>query len=121
MKPLEPKQICQVGQDRKIETLGESFILKWRDFFGFDPDIAQIQQFVLESEQLCLSEEYFFDDEVSLVGPSIFWNKAHGLMIMVDFFEGLVMGFLIRRELSELMGWGSSLRFQAGGGHPIGA
>jgi hypothetical protein len=121
MKALEPKQIRQVGQDRKVETLGESFILKWREFFGFDPDIAQIQQFVLESEQLCLSEEYFFDDEVSLVGPSIFWNKARGLMIMVDFFAGVVIGFLIRRELSELMGWSSSLRFQAGGGHSIGA
>jgi hypothetical protein len=117
MKPLGPERIRQAGENRKIETLGESFILKWREFFGLDPDIAQIQQFVLESEQLCLSEEYFFDDEVSLVGPSIFWNKAHGLMIMVDFFTGIGMGFLIRRELSELMGWGSSLRFQAGGGY----
>ncbi len=101
----------QAGEGRKITCLDDFFVTKWKGFFGLDPELPQIQQLIAESDLLCLSEEYSFSDEFTLAAPSALWNKAHGLLITVDFFSGNVLGFMTRREVNEQTRW-SELKFE---------
>ena len=75
------------------------------NLFRPHPDLAEIQQLICDSHQLCLSEEYSFSDEFSLAAPSALWNQAHRLLITVDFFSGNVLGFMTRREINEQTRW----------------
>jgi hypothetical protein len=91
----------QAGEDRRISYLDDFCVAKWKAFFGLDPELPEIQRLIFDSDLLCLSEEYSFSGEFSLAAPAAVWNKAHGLLISVDFFSGNVLGFLTRREINE--------------------
>lgn len=54
MEKFAPELIRQAGEDRIVESLGESFTVKWRYFFGEDPELSVVQDILLESVQLCL-------------------------------------------------------------------
>lgn len=112
MEEFAPELIRQAGEDRIIESLGESFVVKWRNFFGIEPELSVIQDILLESVQLCLSEEYYFGEEVSIVAPSILWNRKFHMCLTVDFFQKKVLGFATRRELDEMTGWNDHLHYR---------
>ncbi len=112
MEEYAPEIIRQAGEDRVIEVLGEDFAAKWRQFFGEEPELSVVQDILLESVQLCLSEEYYFGEEVSIVAPSILWHRKFQMCITVDFFQKKVLGFATRRELDEMTGWSQHLHYR---------
>lgn len=112
MDGFAPELIRQAGEDRLIESLGESFVVKWRNFFGEEPELSIIQDILLESVQLCLSEEYYFGEELSIIAPSILWNRTFHMCLTVDFFQKKVLGFATRRELDEMTGWNDHLHYR---------
>jgi len=112
MEEFAPQRIRQAGEDRIVESLSAGFVAKWRHFFGGEPELAVVQDILLEAVQLCLSEEYYFGEELSVVAPSILWHRTYQMCITVDFFQRKVLGFATRRELDEMTGWNEHLHYR---------